>query len=104
MIAPDSLEPYVNRAFSLMAAGNEADAIKPFEMVVERGEQDEEIFSYLSRLYLTNDRAADAVPLLEEATKAFPANEELQNKILLLHTPKFCLYTNLVSISSFVSI
>ena len=86
IVAPDSIEPYVNWAFSLVAAGYEADAIKPFEMVVERGEQDEEVFSYLSRLYLTNDRAADAVPLLEQATKAFPANEELQNNLLTAYT------------------
>lgn len=82
IIAPDSTGSFINWAFALMAAGHEAEAIEPLERVAAMSGQDEEIVSHLSRLYLTNDRAADAVPLLEEATQAFPANEELRDNLL----------------------
>lgn len=82
VIAPDSTGPYVNWAFALIGAGQDAEAITPLERAVEQGEPDEEVYTYLSRMYLTNDRAADAVPLLEAATTHFPDNEELQNNLL----------------------
>ena len=79
IIAPDSTGPYVNWAFALIGADRSAEAIAPLEKAVEHGEPDEEVYSYLARMYLTNERADDAVPLLEEATKHFPENIELQN-------------------------
>ncbi len=82
IIMPDSTGPYVNWAFALIGSGDDVGAIKPLEMAVEKGKPDAEVTSYLARIYLTNDRAADAVPLLEEATKHFPDNEELQNMLL----------------------
>ena len=82
IIAPDSTGPYVNWAFAMIGSGDDVGAIKPLEMAIERGEPDLDVYNYLSRIYLTNDRAADAVPLLEEATGHFPDNEELQNNLL----------------------
>ncbi len=82
IFAPDSTGPYVNWAFALMGADQDAEAIKPLETAVERGDIDVDVYDYLSRLYITNDRAADAIPLLEEATKQFPDNEKLQNNLL----------------------
>jgi len=82
IFAPDSTGPYVNWAFALMGADQDAEAIKPLETAVERGDIDVDVYDYLSRLYITNDRAADAVPLLEEATKRYPDNEKLQNDLL----------------------
>ncbi len=82
IIMPDSTGPYVNWAFALIGSGDDVGAIKPLEMAVEKGKPDAEVYSYLARIYLTNDRAADSVPLLEKATEHFPDNEELQNMLL----------------------
>ena len=82
VIAPDSTGPYVNWAFAMMGADQDVEAIKPLETAVERGDIDPDVYDYLSRLYITNDRAADAVPLLEEATRQYPDNEKLQNTLL----------------------
>ena len=82
IIAPDSTGPYVNWAFAMIGSGDDVGAIKPLEMAVEQGPPDLDVYNYLSRIYLTNDRPADAVPLLEEATKHFPDDEELQNNLL----------------------
>ena len=68
---------YVNWAFAMIGADKTLDAIKPLEMAVARGTPDAEVYTYLARIYLTNERADDAVPLLEEATKRFPDNTEL---------------------------
>ncbi len=79
IIAPDSTGPYVNWAFALIGADQSADAIRPLEMAIENGGPDAEVYTYLGRMYLTNERADDAVPMLEDATMHFPDNEELQN-------------------------
>ena len=82
IIAPDSTGPYVNWAFAMIGSGDDVGAIRPLEMAVERGDTDADVYNYLSRIYLTNDRAADAVPLLEKATQEYPDNNELQNNLL----------------------
>ena len=79
IIEPDSTGPYVNWAFAMIGAGKEVDAIEPFQRAIEQGKPDAEVYSYLARIYLTNERADDAVPLLEDATKHFPDNVELQD-------------------------
>ena len=82
IIRPDSTGPYVNWAFAMIGSGDDVGAIRPLEMAVERGDTDADVYNYLSRIYLTNDRADDAVPLLEKATQHYPDNEELQNNLL----------------------
>ncbi len=86
VIAPDSTGPYVNWAFAMIGADKDLEAIKPLEIAVEHGDPDVDIYNYLSRLYLSNDRAADAIPLLEEATKQYPDHEEMQNNLLNAYT------------------
>ena len=86
IIAPDSTGPYVNWAFAMIGADKDLEAIKPLEIAVEHGDTDVDIYNYLSRLYLSNDRAADAIPLLEEATKQYPDHEEMQNNLLNAYT------------------
>ncbi|MFQ5571002.1 MAG: tetratricopeptide repeat protein [Rhodothermales bacterium] len=81
VIAPDSTGPYVNWAFALINGGREADAIAPLAMAVEQGESDVDVYTYLARLYLSNDRAAEAVPLLEQANREFQDND-LQSLLL----------------------
>ena len=86
IIAPDSTGPYVNWAFAMIGADNDLEAIRPLEIAVEHGDTDADMYNYLSRLYLSNDRAADAIPLLEEATRQYPDHEEMQNNLLNAYT------------------
>ncbi len=82
VIMPDSTGPYVNWAFSMMNAGRDVDAIQPLEKVVERGGADAEVYTYLANLYLTNDRADAAVPLLQEAREAYPDEAAFRAQLL----------------------
>ncbi|GIV60669.1 MAG: hypothetical protein KatS3mg043_1758 [Rhodothermaceae bacterium] len=86
LIAPDSTGPYVNQAFALMNAGRDAEAIEPFEMAIEKGEDEPDTYSFLASLYLSNDRAEDAVRLLEKATQEHPNNVDLQAQLLNAYT------------------
>lgn len=70
-IQPDSSGPYLNQAYALINAGRGDEAIEPFEMAIEKGEDAPETYLYLSSLYMNNDRAGDAVTLLEEARSEF---------------------------------
>ena len=53
---------------------------------LEYGPPDFDVYNYLSRIYLTNDRSAEAVPVLEEAVSHFPDNSELQANLLNAYT------------------
>lgn len=84
--APDSVGSYVNWAFALLGSGNELGAIEPLTLALEYGPPDFDVYNYLSRIYLTNERSADAVPVLEEAVSHFPDNSELQANLLNAYT------------------
>lgn len=81
-IYPDSTGPYVNRAYSLINAGETAMAIEPFESAVEMGDDDPQTYIFLADLYRQNDRASDAVLLLEKAGTMFPDNIDIQAQLL----------------------
>ena len=55
-IQPDSSGPYVNQAYALINAGREDDAIKPFEMAIERGEKDADSYLLLANIYQSQRR------------------------------------------------
>ena len=80
--APDSSGAYVNWAYALLGAGDSDDAVVPLNLALEYGGPDPEIYSYLARIYLTTERAQEAVPLLEEAVEQYPDRPELQNFLL----------------------
>ena len=79
---PDSSGSYVNWAYALLGAGDSDGAIVPLSLAIEKGGPDPELYNFLARIYLTSDRAAEAVPLLEDATGHYPNNAELQNYLL----------------------
>lgn len=83
IIKPDSSGSYVNWAFAMLRADDDVGAIRPFELAIEHGPPDADVYSLLSRIYLTNDRADDAVTLLEEATGHFPADSVGMQELLL---------------------
>lgn len=64
---PDSADSYVNWAYALLGGGEDVAAIEPLEKALEYGGPDVDTYSILARIFLTNERAADAVPLLERA-------------------------------------
>lgn len=78
----DSVGAYVNWAYALLGAGDELGSVEPMVKALEYGEPDETLYDLLARVYLTNGMEADALPLLEEAVEAFPANADLQNYLL----------------------
>lgn len=82
LIAPDSAGAYTNQAFSLMNAGRDAEAIEPFEKAIALGDHEPDTYRFLSNLYLTNDRAADAVSLLEGAAEEHPDNADIRAQLL----------------------
>ena len=86
IVAPDSVGAYVNWAFAKLGSGDEVGAIEPLSLAREFGPADVDVYNYLSRIYLTNDRAVDAVPLLEEAVSHFPDNAELSGNLLNAYT------------------
>lgn len=81
-IFPDSVAPYVNRGYSLINAGELAQAIEPFEMAVDLGDTDAQTYVFLADLYRQNDRASEAVPLLENASEMFPDNVDIGAQLL----------------------
>ena len=81
-IQPDSAGAYVNQAYALMNAGRSADAIGPFEMAMERGDDEIDTYRFLASLYQTNGRPEDAVRVLEEASEMYPNNPDVQAELL----------------------
>ncbi len=79
---PDSAGPYINWAYALLGAGESEEAVEPLTLALKYGGPDPEIYSYLARIYLTTQRAEQAVALLEEAATEYPDDQELQNYLL----------------------
>ena len=83
VILPDSSAGHLNQGLAHLAAGNTADAAAPLQMAIDKGANSAEAYIYLGRIYLSSeDRAADALGVLEQGQAAFPDNEELQTEIL----------------------
>ncbi len=81
-LAPDSTDAYLNWGFSLMNAKRSAEAITPLEAAVAKGVRDADAIKYLSNLYMMNDRAADAVIMLEKITAEFPDEQTFTTQLL----------------------
>ncbi len=83
IVSPDSAGAYMNWAYALIGAGDTQDAIKPLKLAIEYGGPDYEVYSYLSRIYLTTPgQVQDAIPVLEEASRIYPDSSELQDFLL----------------------
>jgi len=86
IISPDSAGAYVNRAYALLNAGRSVEAIEPLESAIEKGDSDLQTFSLLANLYMVNERAAEAIPLLERATDLYPDDADMQAQLLNAYT------------------
>ena len=83
VILPDSSAGHLNQGLAYLAGGNSADAAAPLQMAIDKGADSAEAYIYLGRIYLSSeDRAADALGVLEQGSMKFPDNEEIQTEIL----------------------
>ncbi len=83
---PDSAGSYVNWAYALLGAGDSEAAIEPLSLALKYGGPELELYNFLARIYLTTDRAQEAIPVLEEGSKHFPEDPEIQNYLLNAYT------------------
>lgn len=82
VIQPDSSGAYVNEAYAYMNAGQPENAISPFEKALETGDTEPETYRFLAQLYQTNDRADEAVAILESAAAMYPEDVDIQTELL----------------------
>jgi len=83
VIFPDSASAYLNEAYALINAGRQEESIAPMEGYVQRSDSvGADQYTLLGQLYLTNNRAEDAVPVLEEGADQYPNNSDIQSLLL----------------------
>lgn len=83
IIMPDSANAHLNEAYALINMGDQPAAIPPMEQYIETADSvDAQQYTLLGQLYLTNDRAQDAIDLLTDASQQFPQNSDLQSLLL----------------------
>ena len=82
IVRPDSIDPYLNKAYALLQAGRSAEAIEPFEKAIMLGEDEADTYTYLANLYQTMNRDQEAIELLERGSIIFPNNDELRAQLL----------------------
>lgn len=82
-IFPDSSSAYLNEAYAMINAGDQEGAITPMEGYVERSDSvAADQYTLLGQLYITNDRAEDAIPVLEQGADQYPNNSDIQSLLL----------------------
>lgn len=82
-IFPDSASAYLNEAYALINAGEQESAIEPMQGFVERADSvGADQYTLLGQLYLTNDRAEDAIPVLEQGADQYPTSSDIQSLLL----------------------
>jgi Tfp pilus assembly protein PilF len=75
----DSTRPVLNEAFARLRVGERKKVIPILEEYVERADSaSRKAYKVLGRLYLDNDQGHQAADLLDQATRTYPANQELQ--------------------------
>lgn len=80
---PDSADAFLNEAYARLNAGEREEAIAPLETYVEKSDSvGTNAYTILGQLYLTNDRAEDALDMLEDGAEQYPDNEEIQSLLL----------------------
>jgi len=76
----------INQAYALMNGGSEFEAIEQFERAIACGDTHPHTYIFLSNLYMTHDRVADAVSLLETASSAYPDNSDVEAQLINAYT------------------
>lgn len=81
-IQPDSASAYVNKAFALLNAGRQQDAVEPLEQAIEHGDTQTETYIFLADLYNQRGEPENALAILEEAAEMHPDNADIQAQLL----------------------
>lgn len=81
-IMPDSADAPLNRGFSLLAAGEIEAAADPLQRAINLNADSPDAYLYLGRIYLSQDRADDAIVVLEQARERYPEDEEIGTELL----------------------
>ncbi|MCS7301100.1 MAG: tetratricopeptide repeat protein, partial [Fimbriimonadales bacterium] len=78
----------VREAVNLANQGKTQEAIAAFEALYQRDENNPTVVNWLGYLYLKAGKYAEAVPMLEKATRLSPRNAEAWNNLgnAYLHT------------------
>lgn len=86
LLEPDSTAASLNQAYALVNANRTEDAVGPLETVVANIEQpdsaDAQTYLLLAQIYQQQDRASDAIDLLEDVRDDYPNNSDLQAQLL----------------------
>lgn len=83
VIFPDSANAHLNEAYALINAGDQPGAIGPLNDYIQRADSvGADQYTLLGQLYLTNDRAGDAIEPLREAINQYPNNGDLQSLLV----------------------
>ena len=82
MVAPDSADPYINRAFAYVNGGQQAQAIPALQAAIDRGIRSPEVFLNLAQIYGQDRNYAQQVAVLERAEQALPADEDVKRMLL----------------------
>jgi tetratricopeptide (TPR) repeat protein len=82
-VIDEPASPKLNEAYALINAGDQPAAIVPLKGFVERADSvGADQYTLLGQLYLTNDRAEDAIPVLEDGAHVYPNNSDIQSLLL----------------------
>lgn len=82
LVAPDSADAYINRAYAYINAKREADAIPALQVAVDRGVPVPEVYLNLANLHTQGSRHAEAITVLERAEQVFPGNNDITRQLL----------------------
>jgi len=82
VIKPDSATAHLYHGLATLAAGETAAAAEPLRRAIDLDSDAPEAYLYLGRIYLAEDRADDAITVLEEARQRFPEDEEIGTELL----------------------
>ncbi len=82
MVAPDSADPYINRAFAYINGGRQAEAIPALETAIQRGVNSPDVYLNLAQIHGQARNFDQQVSVLERAEQAMPTNEDIKRQLL----------------------
>ncbi|MEX0600403.1 MAG: tetratricopeptide repeat protein, partial [Rhodothermales bacterium] len=81
-IQPDSASAFVNRAFALLNAGRQDEAIEPLEQAIEKGDTQKNTFLFLGDIYTRQGEHQRALDIFEQAIEIFPEDPDIQAQLM----------------------
>ncbi len=82
MVAPDSADPYINRAYAFINGGRQAEAIPSLQTAIDRGVRSPEVYLNLATIHAQARNFAEQVTVLERAEQVLPDNDDIKRQLL----------------------